>query len=43
MKILSIHIGHDASVCLYNNGAVEKYFLVERFTGKKHDRNLYEG
>ena len=42
MKILSIHIGHDASVCLYNNGAVEKYFLVERFTGKKHDRNLYE-
>lgn len=37
MKILSIHFGHDSSICLYNNGIVEKYFLVERFTGKKHD------
>jgi carbamoyltransferase len=37
MLILSIHSGHDSSVCIFNNGRVEKYFLVERFTRKKHD------
>lgn len=42
MKILSIHFGHDSSVCLYNDGVIEKYFLVERFTGKKHDHDCYK-
>lgn len=37
MLILSIHSGHDASVCIFNDGRLEKYFLVERFTRKKHD------
>jgi carbamoyltransferase len=40
MRILSIHFGHDSSICLYNNGIVEKYFLVERFTRIKHDLNI---
>ena len=42
MKILSIHFGHDSSVCLYDDSVVEKYFLVERFTGKKHDYDFYK-
>lgn len=37
MLILSVHLGHDSSICLFNNGCVEKYFLLERFTRKKHD------
>lgn len=37
MLILSIHLGHDSSICLLNNGCIEKYFLLERFTRKKHD------
>lgn len=39
MRILSIHLGHDASVCILNNGDLEKYFLVERYTRKKHDND----
>jgi len=39
MLILSIHLGHDSSVCILNNGSLEKYFLVERYTRKKHDDN----
>ena len=42
MKIWSFHFGHDSSVCLYNNGVIEKYFLVERFTGKKHDSEIHK-
>ena len=37
MIILSIHLGHDSSVCILNDGNLEKYFLVERYTRKKHD------
>jgi carbamoyltransferase len=37
MLILSIHLGHDSSVCTFNNGHIDKYFLLERFTRKKHD------
>lgn len=37
MLILSIHLGHDSSICVLNNGNVEHYFLVERYTRKKHD------
>jgi carbamoyltransferase len=37
MLILSVHLGHDSSICIFNNGNVEKYFLVERYTRKKHD------
>jgi carbamoyltransferase len=37
MLILSIHLGHNSSVCVLNNGSVEKYFLVERLTRKKYD------
>lgn len=40
MTILSFHRGHDASVCLYEDGDVKKYFLVERFTKIKHDHNF---
>lgn len=37
MRILSVHLGHDSSVCILNDGNLEKYFLVERYTRKKHD------
>lgn len=37
MLILSVHLGHDSSVCIFNNGRIEKYLLLERFTRKKHD------
>jgi carbamoyltransferase len=37
MLILSVHLGHDSSICVFDNGSIEKYFLLERFTGKKHD------
>ena len=37
MLILSIHLGHNSSICVFNNGNIEKYFLVERFTRKKYD------
>lgn len=37
MLILGIHLGHDASICVLNNGSLEHYFLVERHTRKKHD------
>ena len=38
MKILSVHSGHHhASVCILNDGNLEKYFLVERYTRKKYD------
>ncbi len=40
MRILSIHIGHDASACILKDGIVEKYFLAERFTRVKHDSHL---
>jgi carbamoyltransferase len=37
MLILSIHLGHDSSICVLNDGNLEQYFLVERYTRKKHD------
>jgi carbamoyltransferase len=37
MLILSLHLGHDSSICIFNNGRIEKYFLLERFTRRKHD------
>jgi len=39
MRILSIHLGHDASICILNDDNLEKYFLVERYTRKKHDND----
>ena len=39
MRILSVHLGHDASICILNDGVLEKYFLVERYTRKKHDND----
>ena len=39
MLILSVHLGHDSSICVFNNGNVEEYFLLERITRKKHDYN----
>ena len=40
MKTLAIHYGaHDASACIYSN-KIEYYFLEERYSRKKHDRNL---
>jgi len=40
MNILGVHEGHDSSICLLRNGRVEKYFLNERISGIKHDREL---
>jgi len=37
MIILSIHLGHNSSICLLINGCVKKYFLIERLTRKKYD------
>jgi carbamoyltransferase len=37
MLILSIHLGHDSSICVLNNGQVQEYILLERITRKKHD------
>lgn len=39
MLILSVHLGHHSSICTLNNGKLENYFLVERFTGIKGDYN----
>jgi carbamoyltransferase len=41
MKILSINFEHDSSVCLFNNGKLEKYFLTERYTKVKHDDRVF--
>jgi carbamoyltransferase len=37
MVILSVHLGHNSSICVLENGSVKKYFLIERFTRKKYD------
>ena len=37
MRILSLHSGHDSSICIYKNGSLEKYFLGERITRVKHE------
>ena len=37
MIILSFHIGHNFSICLLNDGKIEKYFVLERFTKIKYD------
>ena len=39
MRVLSIHNGHDASVCVYCDGEIEYFILSERFTKIKHDEN----
>jgi len=41
MNILGIHAGHDSSICLIKNGRIVKYFLTERLTGIKHDKNIH--
>ena len=37
MLILSIHLGHDSSICVLNNSQIQEYILLERITRKKHD------
>lgn len=37
MTILSVHLGHNSSICLFKNGHVKKYLLIERLTRKKYD------
>jgi carbamoyltransferase len=37
MTILSVHLGHNSSICLLKNSHVKKYFLIERLTRKKYD------
>lgn len=37
MLILSVHLGHNSSICLLKNGNIEKYFLIERLSRKKYD------
>ena len=36
MKILSIHDGHNASICYLNNGIIRYLLLEERFTNMKN-------
>jgi carbamoyltransferase len=40
MRILSIHFGHDASFCVYEDGKIHSYFLTERTTKVKYDDNI---
>jgi len=40
MRILSINFGHHSSLCVYNEGSVEHYFLTERFTKVKYDSRV---
>jgi carbamoyltransferase len=40
MRILSVHEGHDASLCIYNDGEIETYLLSERFIGKKNSNSI---
>ena len=37
MNILSIHYGHDSSVCILKNGEIFLYFKEERFSRQKRD------
>ena len=37
MTILSVHLGHNSSICLLKDGHVKKYLLLERLTRKKYD------
>jgi carbamoyltransferase len=41
MNILGMHLGHDSSVCLIKDGRIEKYFLSERLSKKKHESKLH--
>lgn len=38
MKILSISVGHDSSLCILDNGKITHYEMGERSSRKKHDR-----
>jgi carbamoyltransferase len=38
MKILSISVGHDSSLCILDNGKITHYEMGERVSRKKHDR-----
>ena len=40
MNILGIHRGHNSSICLLSNGKITDYFLTERFSRIKHDRDV---
>jgi carbamoyltransferase len=40
MRVLSLHHKHDASLCVYNDGEIEKFFLSERLSKIKHDNNV---
>ena len=37
MKILTISVGHDASLCILENGKITYYSMEERLSRKKHD------
>jgi predicted NodU family carbamoyl transferase len=41
MRILSIHRNHDASVTLYCDGKIEKFFKEERLSDKKLDNDSF--
>lgn len=40
MKILSIKVGHDASVCILNDGKIIYYQMSERISRRKHDGTI---
>jgi carbamoyltransferase len=37
MKILSISVGHDSSLCILEDGKITHYSMEERISRKKHD------
>jgi len=37
LRILSVHHGHDTSLCVYNDGEIETFLLSERLSKIKHD------
>jgi carbamoyltransferase len=42
MKILSIHDGHNASICYLSNGIIRYLLLEERFTNVKNQGGFPE-
>lgn len=42
MKILSISVGHDSSLCILEDGQITYYSMEERLSRKKHDWTCYK-
>ena len=40
MKILSINFGHDAALCLFDNGRLVEFCEIERISRLKHNYGI---